>query len=101
MQRGTLAALDTRPESSLPVAQAENVIVKTHGEPREEDGLRNHVDLVLMLDIVDLEAGTVVAGAACTPACLAEPGSLLLFTHDKRMRATIMHLSSWQNQGCL
>ena len=54
-------------------------MVKAHGEPREEDGLRNHVDLVLMLDIVDLEAGTVVAGAAvhsCLPlACM--PGSTL------------------------
>jgi seryl-tRNA synthetase len=42
--------------------QAENVIVRTYGEPREEDGLRNHVDLVQLLDIVDLEAGTSVAG---------------------------------------
>lgn len=42
--------------------QADNVIVKTVGELREEDGLRNHVDLVLMLDIVDLENGTAVAG---------------------------------------
>ncbi len=39
------------------------MVVKTYGEPREEDGLRNHVDLVQMLDIVDLEAGTMVAGA--------------------------------------
>ena len=38
------------------------MVVKTHGELREEDGLRNHVDLVQMLDIVDLEAGTMVAG---------------------------------------
>lgn len=43
--------------------QAENVVEKTYGEPREEDGLRNHVDLVQMLDIVDLEAGTSVAGS--------------------------------------
>ena len=46
--------------------QADNVIVKTVGELREEDGLRNHVDLVMMLDIVDLENGTTVAGGtAC------------------------------------
>lgn len=42
--------------------QVDNVVVKTYGELREEDGLRNHVDLVQMLDIVDLEAGTMVAG---------------------------------------
>jgi seryl-tRNA synthetase len=43
--------------------QADNVVVKTHGELREEDGLRNHVDLVLMLDIADFENGSAVAGA--------------------------------------
>ncbi len=44
------------------VLQIDNVVVKTYGQRREEDGLRNHVDLVQMLDIVDLEAGTMVAG---------------------------------------
>ena len=46
-------------------SQAENQIVNTwpdSGPPRQEDGLLNHVDLVQMLDIVDLEAGTTVAG---------------------------------------
>ena len=43
--------------------QTENEVVKTWGTPREEDGLRNHVDLVQMLDIADLQAGTTVAGA--------------------------------------
>lgn len=38
-------------------------MVRTWGEAREEDGLKNHVDLVLLLDLVDLEAGTAVAGA--------------------------------------
>ena len=37
--------------------------MKTWGELREESGLRNHVDMVQMLDIADLEAGTAVAGA--------------------------------------
>lgn len=41
----------------------DNVVVRTWGEAREEDGLRNHVDLVLLLDLVDLEAGQAVAGA--------------------------------------
>lgn len=39
------------------------MVVRTWGEAREEDGLRNHVDLVLLLDLVDLEAGQAVAGA--------------------------------------
>lgn len=49
------------------MVQVENVVVKTYGELRTEDGLRNHVDLVQLLGIVDLEAGTAVAGVhACT-----------------------------------
>lgn len=42
------------------------MVVKEHGERRGlEDGekLYNHVDLVQLLDIVDLEAGAAVAGA--------------------------------------
>lgn len=31
------------------------------GTPRQEDGLRGHYDLVQMLDIVNLEAGTAVS----------------------------------------
>ena len=43
--------------------QANNVIVKKSPHPaREEEGLISHVDLVQLLDIVDLEAGTTVAG---------------------------------------
>ncbi len=52
-------------------AQVDNVVVKTWGERREEDGLRNHVDLVLLLDLVDLEAGTAVAGARMHAAVFA------------------------------
>lgn len=51
------------------VLQAENEIVNTwpdSGPARQEDGLRNHVDLVQMLDIVDMDAGTTVAGACCS-----------------------------------
>ena len=45
--------------------QANNVVVKKSVHPaREEGGLLNHVDLVQLLDIVDLEAGTAVAGNA-------------------------------------
>ncbi len=42
--------------------QANNVVVKTEGHLREEPELYNHVDLVQLLDIVDLESGTMVAG---------------------------------------
>ena len=43
--------------------QANNIIVKKSANPpREEGGLLSHVDLVQMLDIVDLDAGTTVAG---------------------------------------
>ena len=43
--------------------QANNVIVKKSPQAaREEGGLISHVDLVQLLDIVDLEAGTTVAG---------------------------------------
>ena len=53
--------------------QAENVIVNMwpdSGPPRQEDGLRNHVDLVQMLDIVDMDAGTTVAGESLRSDCL-------------------------------
>ena len=51
--------------------QANNVVVKKSVHPaREEGGLLNHVDLVQLLDIVDLEAGTTVAGKASAVAVL-------------------------------
>jgi hypothetical protein len=41
------------------------VVVKTEGQLREDPELYNHVDLVQLLDIVDLESGSTVAGS-CT-----------------------------------
>ena len=38
------------------------VVKKSQQEGRQEDKLFNHVDLVHMLDLVDLENGTAVAG---------------------------------------
>ena len=38
------------------------MVVKTVGQPREEGDMWSHVDLVHLLDIVDLENGTAVAG---------------------------------------
>lgn len=39
--------------------QDNNLVVRTWGTPREEAGLRSHVDLVSDLGIVELEAGTM------------------------------------------
>ena len=49
---------------SVPISQDEvnNAIVKEFGVLRQEEKLYNHVDLVGMLDIVNLEAGQTVAG---------------------------------------
>lgn len=47
-------------------AQDNNAIVREFGSPRsagEGEKLYNHVDLVTLLDIVNLEAGAAVAGA--------------------------------------
>ena len=41
--------------------------MKTWGTPREEADLKNHVDLVLMLEIADLDSGTAVAGTDSIP----------------------------------
>jgi hypothetical protein len=38
-------------------SQANNAIVRTWGERRQEGNLKNHVDLCIMLDIVALEKG--------------------------------------------
>jgi seryl-tRNA synthetase len=47
----------------LPCVQDNNPVERTWGEPRHETGLPNHVDLVHMLDLVDLEKGQEVAGS--------------------------------------
>jgi len=49
---------------SVPVSndEANNAIVRTWGTKRMEENLPNHVDLIGMLDIADVEHGTDVAG---------------------------------------
>ena len=49
---------------SVPVSndEANNAIVRTWGAKRMEENLPNHVDLIGMLDIADVERGTDVAG---------------------------------------
>ncbi|XP_008788904.1 serine--tRNA ligase-like [Phoenix dactylifera] len=65
------AALDARLETvgnlvhdSVPVSndEANNEVIRIWGERRMEGKWRNHVDLVRLLDIVDMEKGTDVAG---------------------------------------
>lgn len=58
---------------SVPISndEANNVIEQTHGEPRmpkdlpdgKKEKLYNHVDLVLLLDIAELDKGSEVAGS--------------------------------------
>ncbi|CAL5050146.1 unnamed protein product [Urochloa decumbens] len=63
---------------SVPVNADEtnNVALRTFGERRmEEAGLKNHVDLCLMLDIVDLKKGVAAAGGR--GYYLKEDGALL------------------------
>lgn len=48
--------------SHFSLVQANNAVVRTWGQQREEADLRNHVDLVEMLDIVDLDKGVSIAG---------------------------------------
>lgn len=46
--------------AALACAQANNTVVRTFGERRQEEKLHNHVDLVEMLNIVNLEKGQEV-----------------------------------------
>lgn len=43
-------------------SQANNAVIRTWGERRLEGKLKNHVDLVKLLDIVDLEKGILLFG---------------------------------------
>ena len=56
-----------------------NVVVKKSVHPaREEGNLLSHVDLVQMLDIVDLEQGTTVAGKCCCSESVSDCVMFLL-----------------------
>ncbi|KAJ3687561.1 hypothetical protein LUZ61_016725 [Rhynchospora tenuis] len=65
------AALDAKLDTignlihdSVPISKDEenNAVIRTVGERRMEDNLKNHADLVEMLDILNLEKGADVAG---------------------------------------
>lgn len=49
--------------------QANNARVREWGTIREDPELYNHVDLVHMLDIADLDHGTTVAGLRRPTGC--------------------------------
>ena len=56
MRSSTTSSSEAQPQDNNPIE-------RTWGTPRDETGLPNHVDLVAMLDIVDLEKGQEVAGS--------------------------------------
>jgi len=62
-RNAVLATVGNLVHDSVPVDDNEdnNAVVSEVGEPRQ-DARYNHVDLVQLLDIVDLEAGVAVAG---------------------------------------
>ncbi|CAI9102246.1 OLC1v1000487C1 [Oldenlandia corymbosa var. corymbosa] len=69
--KDTLAALNAKLQiignlvhDSVPISndEAENKVIRTWGEKRTEQNLKNHVDLVELLGIADTEKGTNVAG---------------------------------------
>ena len=65
----TLGSIGNIVHDSVPVDNNEdnNAVVKTFGTPRtKQDAKYNHVDLVNLLGIVDLEAGQAVAGSRAT-----------------------------------
>lgn len=60
----TLVLIGNVVHDSVPISddEANNAVVREWGERRQEEKLYNHVDLVQLLDIVDMDAGTQVAG---------------------------------------
>ncbi|KAJ3674711.1 hypothetical protein LUZ60_005327 [Juncus effusus] len=61
----TLETIGNLVHDSVPVSddEAKNAVIRTVGVRRMEKGLKSHVDLVTLLDIVNLEKGSDVAGS--------------------------------------
>lgn len=72
-----------------PVLQDNNTIVKEYGTKRTEEKLYNHVDLVALLDIVNLEAGQTVAG-----------GRGYYLINEGVLLNQVTSCSTWSRKGC-
>lgn len=61
----SLAKIGNLVHDDVPVSadEADNEVVRRHGQGRPQKGLYNHVDLVRMLGMVELEKGAEVAGS--------------------------------------
>ncbi|KNA19956.1 hypothetical protein SOVF_056730 isoform B [Spinacia oleracea] len=60
-----LELVGNRVDDSVPISndEADNAVIRTWGEKRTESKLKNHVELVELLGIVDTKKGSNVAGA--------------------------------------
>lgn len=76
------------------------MVVKTHGEarsPPEGEKLWNHVDLVQLLDIVDLEKGVAVAGGRPAGwAGLGVPPSILNGRFEMNVGWVVSFRGGWR-----
>jgi len=63
--RSTLYRLPNLPDDSVPdgVDENDNVVVRTWGKPLREDWMKDHVDILTGLGLLDVEAAGKVAGA--------------------------------------
>ncbi|MCS7110481.1 MAG: serine--tRNA ligase [Candidatus Caldarchaeum sp.] len=62
---GLLVKLPNPPHESVPDGESEedNAVVREWGEPRKEDWMKDHVDILEYLGLADLETAASVAGA--------------------------------------
>ncbi|MEM2079976.1 MAG: serine--tRNA ligase, partial [Nitrososphaerota archaeon] len=63
--RSTLFKLPNIPHESVPEGEGEenNVVLRTWGRPLKEDWMKDHVDILMGMGLLDVEAAGKVAGA--------------------------------------